>query len=147
MVTKSNRSNYTIQATLHTNMAKAIAISILLLYISCIATGIPVRPEPKEDLSCMAGYSDVVPGSDKCYYISDFDDYKSWNDAYNACEAMIECDNYDIDCKSDNSGLVSINSNQENNELYDQLSSAGMNAAWIGLSYGMWAIYRSQVQL
>ena len=117
-------------------MAKLIAITILLLYASRIASGVPVRSGPKDVLSCPPGYTDMIPSSEKCYFISDFDDYKSWPDAYNACENMMNCNGYEVECNSDNSGLVSIGSNQENNELFDQLSELGIQAAWIGLSYG-----------
>ena len=136
MVTIKESSNFEIQITTRAIMAKVIAISILLLYATRIASGNPVRSDPKEGLSCPNGYTDMIPSSDKCYFISDFDDYKSWTDAYNACENMINCNGYEVECDSDNSGLVSIGSNQENNELFDQLSSSNIQAAWIGLSYG-----------
>ena len=136
MVTSKESTNFTTKITTRAIMAKVIAISILLLYASRIGSGIPVRSDPKEGLSCPTGYTDIIPSSDKCYFISNFDDYKTWTDAYNACESMINCDGYEVECDSDNSGLVSIGSNQENNELFDQLSSLDIQAAWIGLSYG-----------
>ena len=82
----------------------------------------------------MPGFQDIVPGSDKCYYISDFDDYQSWDDAFDSCDGMIDY-SYNVDYNSDNTGLVSINSNQENNELFDQLTSIEIESAWIGLSW------------
>ena len=117
MVTIKESSNFKIQITTCAIMAKVIAISILLLYASRKASGIPVISDPKEGLSCPPGYTDIIPSSEKCYFISDFDDYMSWTDSFNACENMINCNGYEVECNSDNSGLVSIDSNQENNEL------------------------------
>ena len=82
----------------------------------------------------MPGFDDTIPGSDKCYYISDFDDYQSWEDALDACGAMINY-GYDVSYTSDNTGLVSIDSNNENNELFNQLISKEIESAWIGLSW------------
>ena len=82
----------------------------------------------------MEGFDDIIPTSDKCYYISSYDDYQTWDDALSICNEMIDW-SYDIDYNSQNTQLVSINSNSENNQIYDQLAALQIASVWIGLSW------------
>ena len=45
-----------------------------------------------DDMVCMEGFDDLVTGTGKCYYISKVDELQNWEDAEDACDAMI---NYD----------------------------------------------------
>ena len=82
----------------------------------------------------MPGFDDIIPSSDKCYYISSYDDYQSWDDALTICDGMIDY-GYNVDYTPENTKLVSMNSNNENNQLFNQLSSLQIESAWIGLSW------------
>ena len=97
-------------------------------------SGNPAASNPEDDLGCIEGFDDIIPTSDKCYYISSYDDYQTWDDALTICNEMIDW-SYDIDYNSQNTQLVSINSNSENNQLYDQLNALQIGSVWIGLSW------------
>ena len=92
------------------------------------------KPKSIDDLSCMPGFDDIIPTSDKCYFISSVDDYQTWDDALAICDDMIDY-SLDVGYTSQNTQLVSINSNAENNQLFDELTSLQMESAWIGLSW------------
>ena len=89
---------------------------------------------PFEDMVCMSGYDDLVFNSGKCYYISLGDDTMSWYDAMATCSEMLNWD-YNIEYNSENTQLVSINSQDENDQLFDQVSIFGIESVWIGLSW------------
>ena len=90
---------------------------------------------PPEDMLCMEGYVDIVSDSGKCYYISSvYDDTLSWDDATQACNDMMNW-GYNVDYNSRNTQLVSINSDDENDQLYYQLNDLSIQYAWIGLSW------------
>ena len=87
------------------------------------------------DMVCMDGFEDWIASSEKCFYISYYnDDLLSWDDASNACMEMTNWD-CDVDYNSLNTNLISIDSDSENNELYEQLSDLGIDSAWIGLGW------------
>ena len=52
----------------------------------------------------------------------------------NACSDMTNWD-YDVDYNSQNTNLISISSEDENDQLYEQLNDLGIESAWIGLSW------------
>ena len=88
-----------------------------------------------DDMICMDGFEDWIPGSEKCYFISyNNDDQLSWDDASEACIEMTNWD-YSVDYNSLNTNLISITSDDENNELYEQLSDLGIDSVWIGLQW------------
>jgi hypothetical protein len=87
------------------------------------------------DMVCMDGFEDWIQSSEKCFYISYYnDDLLSWDDANTACMQMTNW-NYDVDYNSLNTQLISIDSDSENNQLYEQLSDLGIDSAWIGLGW------------
>ena len=88
----------------------------------------------QQDMTCMDGYEDLVLGSEKCYYVSYYDDMLSRDDATSACDAMMNWD-YDVDYNSQNTELVSINSDDENDQLFSEMYAQGILSAWIGLSW------------
>ena len=97
--------------------------------------GNPLKLNTADDQTvCMPGFQDIVLDSDKCYFISDIDDYQGWDDASDVCGDMIDY-GYDVEYTSENTGLVSIETNNENNELFDEMTSYGIESAWIGLSW------------
>ena len=88
-----------------------------------------------DDMVCMDGFEDWIQNSEKCFYISYYnDDLLSWDDASNACMEMTNWD-YDVDYNSLNTNLISIDSDSENDQLYEQLSDLGIDSAWIGLGW------------
>ena len=89
----------------------------------------------QDDMECMDGFEDWIPGSEKCYYISyNDDDLLSWDDASNACMEMTNW-NYNVEYNSLNTQLISVNSDTENNELYEQLNDLSVDSVWIGLGW------------
>ena len=88
-----------------------------------------------DEMTCMDGYEDLVVSTGKCYYISSPYEYDmlSRDDATAACDGMMDWD-YDVDYNSENTKLVSINSDDENDELYSLLIGLDIDSAWIGLS-------------
>ena len=83
----------------------------------------------------MDGYEDLVFNSGKCYYISSNDgDMLSWEDARDACSDRMNWD-YNVNYNNENTMLVSINSDEENDELFNQLYESGAASSWIGLSW------------
>ena len=83
----------------------------------------------------MDGFEDRIPSSEKCYFISyNNDDQLSWDDATEACMEMTNW-HYSVDYNSLNTNLISITSDDENNELYEQLSDLGIDSVWIGLQW------------
>jgi hypothetical protein len=84
--------------------------------------------------SCMNGYDDLVPSSSKCYLFNTVESPVSWKDASSLCNNMMNW-NYEVDYTSMNTQLVSIDSQEENNDLYDYMTSANIQSAWIGLSW------------
>ena len=91
-------------------------------------------PPTDNNLVCMPGYEDVYPKSGKCYYFSPIDAVSSWDDASVTCDEMMNWD-YDVDYNTLNCHLVTIDSNQENNNLFNKMTDLGLQSAWIGMSY------------
>jgi len=88
-------------------------------------------------MTCMDGYADLVPSSGKCYYLSMYDeDMKTWEDAKDACSDRMNW-NYNVDYNNENTMLVSINSQEENDDLWNTLFTWGADSAWIGLSWNL----------
>ena len=88
-----------------------------------------------DDMICMDGFEDWIPSSGKCYFNSyNNDDQLSWDDASEACIAMTNWD-YSVDYNSLNTNLISITSDDENDQLYEQLSDLGVDSVWIGLEW------------
>ena len=94
----------------------------------------PTPTSPPVVGSCMSGYNDLVPSSAKCYLFNTVESPVSWKDASSLCNNMMNW-NYDIDYSSMNTQLVSIDSQEENNLLYDYMTSSNIQSAWIGLSW------------
>ena len=80
----------------------------------------------------MEGFDDLISTSGTCYYISD--DLMTWDDATQACIDMTNYD-YDVDYNSQNTKLISIDSDDENDQINEKLGSLGIESAWIGLNW------------
>ena len=91
-------------------------------------------PIPPTDGNCMQGYDDVIPSSSKCYLMKTIDRPISWNDASSLCEKTMNW-NYDVDYSAINTQLVSIDSDEENDLLFDYMTSYNIPSAWIGLTW------------
>lgn len=89
-----------------------------------------IDPSPQEDFGCMNGFQDFIPNSEKCYYISN--DTLRWENAPKTCNDMINM-TYDVDYNSQNTKLISIFSDEENDKLNDELKKRKIANAWIGL--------------
>ena len=89
---------------------------------------------PSHALTCMPGYNDIVPSSGKCYYISIDKNVTTWDDAFSQCNDMMKWD-YNVDYTLENTQLVSINSEDENDQLFQQLYDMNIQSVWIGLSW------------
>jgi hypothetical protein len=89
---------------------------------------------PSTNLVCMDGYEDVYPTDNKCYYFSESDDVKSWEDAYQACDDMINWD-AGVEYDSLNCYLASIDSQEQHQAISKQLKHSDLQTAWIGLSW------------
>ena len=87
-----------------------------------------------EGLVCMDGYEDIVFGSGKCYLITMSDNVTTWDGAVDYCDSMMNWD-YDVDYNSQNTQLATINSDDENDQLFNELFSFDVQSAWIGLGY------------
>ena len=87
-----------------------------------------------DDLVCMEGFEDIVTNTGKCYYISSADNLMTWDDAQEACTGMINWD-YDVEYTSQNTQLVVLNSDDENDQLFDTLYDMDIDSVWIGLSW------------
>ena len=86
-------------------------------------------------VTCMDGYADLVPTSGKCYYLSMYDeDMKTWEDAKDACSNRTNW-NYQVNYNNENTLLVAIDSQEENDDLWNTLNEWGADSAWIGLSW------------
>ena len=89
----------------------------------------------------MDGYDDIVENSGKCYYISVYDeDMLTWEDAKDACSDRTNWD-YNINYNNQNTMLVSINSVEENDALFNEMNDYGADASWIGLSWNRKYLY------
>ena len=86
------------------------------------------------ELVCMEGYEDVYPTYDKCYYFSTSDDLKSWEDAYQACDDMMNWE-ANVEYDSLNCHLLSIDSADQHTAITNRLKNSDLQSAWIGLSY------------
>ena len=93
----------------------------------------PTTTPSDVDMECMEGFEDLVEGTGKCYYISTADELKTWDDAEGACAAMIDY-SYGVDYTPENTKLVVLNSDDENNQLFNQLLELDIESVWIGLS-------------
>ena len=88
--------------------------------------------------TCMQGYVDIVSSSSKCYAILTASDDTTWDEAMSICDSMMNWD-YSLDYSSYNTQLVSIDSYEENNKLFDKLTYFNIQSAWIGLVWtGKW---------
>ena len=90
--------------------------------------------ENDDTMECMPGYQNLIPVSDKCFFVSPLDTTLSWDDAMSACTDMVHW-GYNVDYNSQNTQLLSIETEDENNELFDQLYDMNIQSAWIGLSW------------
>ena len=93
-----------------------------------------------EEMVCMAGYEDMVAGSDKCYILQMDENVNTWDDASGFCDTMMN-PNYNVDYNLENTKLASIDSDDENDQLFQQLYTMGIQSAWIGLSYSGEKLY------
>ena len=89
---------------------------------------------PRNQYVCMESYIDIVPSSSKCYAIMTTKSEVSWDDAMKVCNDMLNWE-YDVDYNSFNTQLLSIESETENDELFDQMTFLNISSAWIGLSW------------
>ena len=90
---------------------------------------------PSEELNCMPGYEDLVPNSGKCYYISSSRNIRTREEAVSICDQMMDF-GYDVEYNPENTQLVSISSDDENDILFNELYySLNIQSAWIGLSW------------
>ena len=108
-----------------------------IYYFICQSPKVPQTSPtttPPDELVCMPGYEDIVLGSDKCYFLTEDDDVNTWDDAMEYCDSMMNY-NYDVDYTSDNTKLATINSDDENDQLFEQMYSSDIQSAWIGLSW------------
>ena len=86
-----------------------------------------------DDMVCMEGFDDLVPGTGKCYHISTEDELQNWEDAEDACDAMINY-GYNVEYTAQNTKLVVLNSDDENDNLFNILVDMAIDSVWIGLS-------------
>ena len=112
---------------------------------SQITTTSPYDTTPTDPVagSCMKGYNDLISSSSKCYLFNTVDNPVSWRDASTLCNKNMNW-NYDVDYNSVNTQLVSIDSEEENNFLYEYMTSTNIQSAWIGLS---WSCKLSKVDI
>ena len=92
----------------------------------------PQTSTPDQELVCMDGYEDMVPNSGKCYLLDMADNVTTWDDATDYCNQMMNWD-YAVDYNLQNTQLVSISSDYENDQLFSQLYEFEIQSAWIGL--------------
>ena len=76
----------------------------------------------------------MVEGSDKCYLIYQSEDINTWDQASYYCDSQMSYA-YSVDYNTDNTKLVTIASDDENNQLFQQMYNQNIQAAWIGLSW------------
>ena len=95
----------------------------------------PQTSTPNEELSCMPGYEDLVPGSGKCYYFSSSENIRTRQEAVAVCDRLMDF-GYNVDYNPENTQLVSISSDDENDMLFNEMYySFNIQSAWIGLSW------------
>jgi len=101
-----------------------------------LTTPSPYNPPtaPPSVGSCMQGYEDVVPSSSKCYMLKTVDSPVTWKKASSICNEMMDW-NYEVDYSSSNTQLLSIDSEEQNSLMYDYMTNANVQSAWIGLSW------------
>ena len=92
----------------------------------------PETSTPNQGLVCMDGYEDIVSGSGKCYLVDMVWNVTTWDDATDYCNSVMNL-NYNVDYNLENTQLVSIGSEYENDQLVDYLMEMEIDAAWIGL--------------
>ena len=92
----------------------------------------PDTSTPEQGLVCMDGYEDLVSGSGKCYLVDMVWNVTTWDDATDYCNSVMNS-NYNVDYNLENTQLVSIASDYENNQLIDYLVEMEIDSAWIGL--------------
>ena len=105
-------------------------------YFICQSPKVPDTPitTPSDEMVCMPGYQDMVQGSNKCYILSQNEDVNTWDEAMTYCDSQMSY-GYSVDYNTDNTKLVTIESDDENNQLFQQLYDSDVQAAWIGLSW------------
>jgi hypothetical protein len=96
----------------------------------------PIAPTttPIDEMVCMPGYQDIVEGSDKCYLIAEEDNVNTWEGAMEHCDSIMSYD-YSVNYNTENTKLVTISSDDENDQLFQQMYDNDIQSAWIGLSW------------
>ena len=94
----------------------------------------PPTPTPSDEMVCMPGYQDMVLGSDKCYFLTEDEDVNTWDEAMDYCDSKMSYD-YSVDYNTDNTKLATIGSDDENEQLFQQIYDNDIQSAWIGLSW------------
>ena len=76
----------------------------------------------------------MVDGSNKCYVLAEDDEVNTWNEAMDYCDSKMSYD-YSVDYNTDNTKLATIDSDDENDQLFQQMYDNDVQSAWIGLSW------------
>ena len=115
-------------------------------YYVCQAPKIPrsssttINPEtsttPDQGLGCMPGYEDLLGSeSGRCFYFSSSENIRTRQEAVAVCDGLMDF-SYDVDYNPENTQLVSIGSDNENDILFNEMYyTFNIESAWIGLSW------------
>ena len=102
---------------------------------SSSTTNNPQTSTPSSELSCMPGYQDLVQDSGKCYHFSRSENIRTRQEAVAVCDRIMDF-NYDVEYNPENTQLVSIGSDDENDMIFNQMYyTLNIQSAWIGLSW------------
>ena len=113
-------------------------------YYVCQSPKVPTNPTTinpetstaNQDLKCMPGYQDVVQNSGKCYYFSSSENIRTRQEAVAVCDKLMDFGYDGVDYNPENTQLVSISSDYENDALFNEMYySLNIQSAWIGLSW------------
>ena len=106
-------------------------------YFICQSPKVPpssISTTPSDEMVCMPGYQDMVDGSNKCFLLKEDDNVNTWDEAMEYCDSQMGWD-YSVDYNTENTKLATISSDDENNQLFQQLFNSDTQSAWIGLSW------------